>query len=153
MLWRTREELQADATVIQRLMAMGKEFLIDKLKRPTAEDLMVDEDVQALRKIKPRIAYLLLAINLGVYAAGIVAGLGPGGSDAQQDYFLALAKIDSGIEAGEYYRQIFTSLQVLIFHHTMICSSLIAPAISDPTAYLSAACTCSSVDCFVLTCG
>jgi hypothetical protein len=56
-------------------------------------------------QIKPRLAYLLLAINLGVYAAGIVAGLGPEGGDAQQDYFLALAKIDSGIETGEYYRQ------------------------------------------------
>ena len=49
-------------------------------------------------------AYLILAINIGVYAAGLVAGLGPGGADAQQDYFLALAKTDAGVEAGEYYR-------------------------------------------------
>ena len=49
-------------------------------------------------------AYLILAINVGVYAAGLVAGLGSGGADAQQDYFLALAKTDAGIEAGEYYR-------------------------------------------------
>ena len=49
-------------------------------------------------------AYLILAINVGVYAAGLVAGLGPGGADAQQDYFLALAKTDAGVEAGEYYR-------------------------------------------------
>lgn len=55
-------------------------------------------------QLQPRVAYLILAINLGVYAAGLVAGLGDGGSDAQQDYFLALAKTDAGIEAGEYYR-------------------------------------------------
>ena len=55
-------------------------------------------------QLKPRMAYLILAINIGVYAAGLVAGLGPGGADAQQDYFLALAKTDAGVEAGEYYR-------------------------------------------------
>ncbi len=55
-------------------------------------------------QIRPRVAYLLLAINLGVYGAGLVAGLGPEGADAQQDYFLALAKTDVGVEAGEYYR-------------------------------------------------
>ena len=60
-------------------------------------------------------AYLILAVNIGVYAAGLVAGLGPGGADAQQDYFLALAKTDAGVEAGEYYRYalpipIFTSV-------------------------------------------
>lgn len=55
-------------------------------------------------QLQPRVAYLILAINLGVYAAGLVAGLGDGGPDAQQDYFLALAKTDAGIEAGEYYR-------------------------------------------------
>ena len=55
-------------------------------------------------QIKPRWAYLLLAINVGVYSAGLVAGLGPEGADASQDYFLALAKIDSAIESGEYYR-------------------------------------------------
>jgi hypothetical protein len=60
--------------------------------------------IVCLPKIKPRIAYLLLAINLGVYGAGLVAGLGPEGADAQQDYFLALAKTDVGVEAGEYYR-------------------------------------------------
>ena len=49
-------------------------------------------------------AYLILAINVGVYAAGLVTGF-TGGSDAQQDYFLALAKTDAGVEAGEYYRQ------------------------------------------------
>lgn len=57
-----------------------------------------------LLQIKPRLAYLLLAINIGVYAAGLVAGFGPEGADAQQDYFLALAKTDTGVEAGEYYR-------------------------------------------------
>ena len=55
-------------------------------------------------QIRPRVAYLLLAINVGVYAAGLVAGLGPDGANAQQDYFLALAKTDVGVEAGEYYR-------------------------------------------------
>ena len=29
---------------------------------------------------------------------------GPDGKDASQDYFLALAKIDSAIESGEYHR-------------------------------------------------
>lgn len=58
--------------------------------------------------MKPRWSYLLLAINVGVYAAGLVAGLGPEGADASQDYFLALAKIDSAIESGEYYRRACT---------------------------------------------
>ncbi len=64
-----------------------------------------------LLQIKPRVAYLLLAINVGVYAAGFVAGLGPEGADAQQDYFLALAKTDVGVEAGEYYRCAHSSNQ------------------------------------------
>ncbi len=61
-------------------------------------------DSPRLLQIKPRWSYLLLAINVGVYAAGLVAGLGPEGTDASQDYFLALAKVDSAIESGEYYR-------------------------------------------------
>ncbi len=54
-------------------------------------------------QLQPRIAYLIMAVNVGVYAAGLVSGL-IDGNDAQQDYFLALAKTDAGVEAGEYYR-------------------------------------------------
>ncbi len=60
-------------------------------------------------QLQPRVAYLILAINVGVYAAGLVAGY-TGGSEAQQDYFLALAKTDAGVEAGEYYRHGSNSL-------------------------------------------
>ncbi|CAK0750465.1 hypothetical protein CVIRNUC_001993 [Coccomyxa viridis] len=90
----------------QVILNYAKGFIEDKLKRPSAEDLLDAEDVKLLPKLKPRVAYLILAINVGVYAAGLVAGLGPGGADAQQDYFLALAKTDAGVEAGEYYRLI-----------------------------------------------
>ena len=55
-------------------------------------------------QIQPRVAYLILAVNVGVYAAGMVTGW-IDGADAQQEYFLALAKTDAGVEAGEYYRQ------------------------------------------------
>lgn len=57
-------------------------------------------------QIKPRWAYLLLVINVGVYFAGIVAGLGEDGKDASgvNTYFMALAKVDSAIESGEYHR-------------------------------------------------
>ena len=60
-------------------------------------------------QLQPRVAYLILEINVGVYAAGLVAGY-TGDSEAQKDYFLALAKTDAGVEAGEYYRQGSNSL-------------------------------------------
>ncbi|KAK9906739.1 hypothetical protein WJX75_007125 [Coccomyxa subellipsoidea] len=129
---RTRE---ADASPIaQGLVQNAKGFLLDKLKRTTAEDLIVNEDAAALPKIKPRIAYLLLAINLGVYGAGLVAGLGPEGADAQQDYFLALAKTDVGVEAGEYYRLITANfLHDSFVHLGASCYALatVAPAIEE----------------------
>ncbi len=57
-----------------------------------------------------------MAVNVGVYAAGLVSGL-IDGSDAQQDYFLALAKTDAGVEAGEYYRQ--APQQVMAIHSVL----------------------------------
>ena len=74
-------------------------------------------------QLQPRIAYLIMAVNVGVYAAGLVSGL-IDGNDAQQDYFLALAKTDAGVEAGEYYRQapqqLMTSVSVLQRHQSGI---------------------------------
>ncbi|BDA46348.1 probable RHOMBOID-like protein 10, chloroplastic [Coccomyxa sp. Obi] len=120
--------------IAQDLIQNAKNFLMDKLKRATAEDLIVDEDAVSLPKIKPRVAYLLLAINVGVYAAGLVAGLGPEGADAQQDYFLALAKTDVGVEAGEYYRLITANfLHDSFVHLGSSCYALatVAPAIEE----------------------
>lgn len=90
-------------------------------------------------QLQPRVAYLILAINIGVYAAGLVAGLGPGGADAQQDYFLALAKTDAGVEAGEYYRQAFLKQQCVgVGCRRGITSCQFQPACSDRQSALPA---------------
>ena len=50
--WVCRRTREADATPIaQGLVQSAKGFLLDKLKRATAEDLIVDEDAVALPKV------------------------------------------------------------------------------------------------------
>ena len=56
-----------------------------------------------LPQAKPLFSYLLLALNVLVYAAGLGFRFLEG-EDGPTDYFLALANVNDGIEAGEYYR-------------------------------------------------
>lgn len=52
--WACRRTREADASPIaQGLVQNAKGFLLDKLKRATAEDLIVDEDAAALPKVLP----------------------------------------------------------------------------------------------------
>lgn len=51
----------------------------------------------------PRWTYVLLAVNLVVYSAGVTIAL-TAGNDASNEFFLDLAKSNDAVLAGEYYR-------------------------------------------------
>jgi hypothetical protein len=46
-----KDDAKTAHKVTQTLVDLAKEFFSDKLKRPTAEDLIVEEDAQKLRKV------------------------------------------------------------------------------------------------------
>ena len=54
-------------------------------------------------QVRPVLSYLVLAINLGVYAIGIGIALTAGG-EASNDYFLQLAKVNEEVLNGQYWR-------------------------------------------------
>eukprot|EP00884_Botryococcus_braunii_P019248 jgi/Botrbrau1/6006/Bobra.104_1s0034.2 len=54
----------------------------------------------------PRYSYLLLGINLAVYGVGVYLALAEPGTEASNDFFLALAKINSLVVQGEWYRML-----------------------------------------------
>ena len=79
--------------------------------------------------VKPRLAYVLLAANLSVYAAGAVIAL-TAGADASNDFFLALAKSNAEVVNGEYYRLLTsTFMHAGLLHLGLNCAALwlIAP--------------------------
>ncbi len=53
--------------------------------------------------VQPRVTYVLLAINLAVYSAGVTIALTVG-NDASNEFFLQLAKDNGAVVAGEYWR-------------------------------------------------
>lgn len=66
--------------------------------------MFVSHDTQvALVQVKPRFSYLILALNLSVYAYGLTLRFTKG-EDAPLQYFDSLANLNAGIENGEYYR-------------------------------------------------
>lgn len=56
-----------------------------------------------LPTVAPRWTYVMLAINLAVYTAGVTIAL-TAGNDASNEFFLDLAKSNDAVVAGEYYR-------------------------------------------------
>jgi hypothetical protein len=55
-------------------------------------------------QVRPVLSYVVLALNLGVYAVGIGIALTAGG-EASNDYFLQLAKVNEEVLNGEYWRR------------------------------------------------
>lgn len=62
-----------------------------------------DPGTYSIPTVQPRLTYLLLAVNLAVYSAGVTIAL-TGGNEASNDFFLQLAKDNSAVVAGEYWR-------------------------------------------------
>jgi hypothetical protein len=54
-------------------------------------------------QVQPQLSYYILLVNIVIYFAGLAAGWLEGG-DVSEDYFLSLAKVNSEIELGQYYR-------------------------------------------------
>ena len=54
-------------------------------------------------QVRPVLSYVVLALNLGVYAVGIGIALTAGG-EASNDYFLQLAKVNEDVLNGQYWR-------------------------------------------------
>ena len=54
-------------------------------------------------QVKPILSYVVLALNLAVYAVGIGIALTAGG-EASNDYFLQLAKVNEDVLNGQYWR-------------------------------------------------
>jgi hypothetical protein len=54
-------------------------------------------------QVPPRLAYVLLFLNLAVYGGGIAIALTQG-NDASNEWFLSLAKMNDKVAAGEFYR-------------------------------------------------
>ena len=54
-------------------------------------------------QVKPRLAYLIVALNIAVYLYGLSLRFSEG-EDGPLRYFNSLANINAGIEGGEYYR-------------------------------------------------
>ena len=52
---------------------------------------------------QPFLSYVVLGLNLSVYAAGLAVRFGMGESSGE-DYFYMLAKVNDEVTHGEYYR-------------------------------------------------
>lgn len=52
---------------------------------------------------RPLLSYVVLGLNLSVYAAGLAVRFGMGESSGE-DYFYMLAKVNDEVTHGEYYR-------------------------------------------------
>ena len=52
---------------------------------------------------RPFLSYVVLGLNLSVYAAGLAVRFSMGESSGE-DYFYILAKVNDGVTHGEYYR-------------------------------------------------
>ncbi|KAK9846361.1 hypothetical protein WJX81_002390 [Elliptochloris bilobata] len=87
--------------------------------RQTALDEALD-----IPTVQPRLCYVVLAMNLAVYAAGIGIAVAQG-NDASNDFFLALAKVNDSVVAGEYYRLLTaTALHAGLLHLGLNCAAL-----------------------------
>lgn len=74
--------------------------------------------------VPPRLTYVLLGANLAVYGWGVYLALTQG-PDASNDYFLDLAKDNSAVLAGEYYRLLSsTFLHAGLLHLGLNCYAL-----------------------------
>ncbi|KAK9820107.1 hypothetical protein WJX72_006208 [[Myrmecia] bisecta] len=74
--------------------------------------------------VTPRVAYVMLGLNLAVYGAGVGLALLQGG-DASNDYFLALAKVNEAVVAGEYWRLLTANfLHAGLLHLGLNCLAL-----------------------------
>lgn len=83
------------------LKALAEKKLRKVLNPPTLTELGAKPD--ALPTVQPKLSYYILLLNILIYAAGLTARWFDG-SGVAEDYFLSLAKVNSEIEAGQYYR-------------------------------------------------
>ena len=108
--------LQADKRAASALRAEPEEHDSNKTERPTAPPTTPQDPPSTspqtqlsplaapqLPLVQPRVTYALLAVNLSVYAAGIAIALLDNG-EASNEFFLLLAKINSEVAAGQYWR-------------------------------------------------
>jgi hypothetical protein len=96
-------ELTDESTSIglQNLKGLAEKKLRKYLKQPKLTKLGKNPD--ALPTVEPKLSYYILLLNILIYAAGLAAGWFDG-SVVSEDYFFNLAKVNSEIEGGQYYR-------------------------------------------------
>eukprot|EP00892_Ulva_mutabilis_P008324 jgi/Ulvmu1/5864/UM025_0126.1 len=91
-----------------------------------------------LREKSPKLWMAFLAANLSVYAAGIVIALTVS-NEASNEFFLALAKINSEVIAGEYWRMMTaTFMHAGLLHLATNCGALWVVAPEAEAVYGSA---------------
>ena len=92
---------------------------------------------------QPFLSYVVLGLNLSVYAAGLAVRFSMGESSGE-DYFYMLAKVNDEVTHGEYYRCAFCSLGVdatfFCFVFNEVCCSCLLACVYNSVVVLPCLC-------------